>query len=330
MATFRALVLNQADGDVRAAVQELDEASLPDGDVTLSVEWSSLNYKDGMILLGQGRLVRDYPHVPGVDLAGTVEASASDRFSPGDRVVLTGWRVGEIWWGGFAERARVKSEWLVRLPDGLSTRTAMGLGTAGFTSMMAVAALEDHGLAPSDRPVLVTGAAGGVGSVAVHLLARLGHHVVAATGRPEHHEWLGALGAREFVARDELASLPARPLLSERWAGCVDPVGGDTLAHVLAEMSYGSSVAACGLAGGNQLNTTVVPFLLRAVNLLGIDSVACPTPRREQLWRRLAEVVDGGALEELITEATLDELPRLAPDILAGRIRGRVVVRTRA
>jgi acrylyl-CoA reductase (NADPH) len=296
--------------------------------VTVAVEWSSLNYKDGMILKGLGRLVRDYPHVPGIDLAGTVEESADPRYSPGDRVVLTGWRVGEVWWGGYATRARVKGDWLSPLPEGLTTRQAMAVGTAGFTSMLAVDTLERHGLQRGE-PVLVTGAAGGVGSVAIGLLARLGFEVTASTGRvSEEGDALRAIGATDVIDRAELAEAPTRPLLSERWAGAVDAVGSATLAHILAEVRYGGAVAACGLAGGNDLPTSVVPFLLRGITLYGIDSVMCPSERRAEVWSRLAEVLDASALEAMTSEITLEELPALGDEILAGRTRGRLVVKT--
>lgn len=325
--TFTALVLDQTDDGLTSELRQLDDASLPDGDVTVDVEWSSLNYKDGLILQGQGRLVRDYPHVPGIDLAGTVVDSTSDRFTAGDRVVLTGWRVGEIWWGGYASRARVKAEWLVPLPESISTRQAMAVGTAGFTAMQALLALEDDGLRPGDGPLLVTGASGGVGSSGVLWASAAGHEVAASTGRPENADELHALGATQIVDRAELAENPSRPLLSERWAGCIDAVGGDTLSHVLAELTYGGAVAACGLAGGNHLHTTVIPFLLRGAKLLGIDSVLCPAPVRERVWARIAEVLDPDKLESLTTEVGLGDVPGLAPEILAGRVKGRTVVR---
>lgn len=325
--TFTALVLDETDTGVTSEVRQLDDDTLPDGDVTVAVEWSSLNYKDGMILRGQGRLVRNYPHVPGVDLAGTVLESASDRFAPGDRVVLTGWRVGEVWWGGYATRARVKADWLVALPPRLSTRQAMAVGTAGFTAMQALLALEDDGLRPGGGPLLVTGASGGVGSSAVLWGSTAGHEVWASTGRPQNGDELRGLGASEVIDRAELSDNPSRPLLSERWAGCIDAVGGDTLAHVLAELRYGGAVAACGLTAGNQLATTVIPFLLRGVKLLGIDSVLCPMPVRERVWARIAEVVDDDKLEALTTEVPLDQVAGLADDILAGQVKGRVVVR---
>jgi len=325
---LRALLLDQSADGVTSDVVELDDDRLPEGDVTVAVEWSSLNYKDGMILKGIGRLVRDYPHVPGIDLAGTVEQSADPRFSPGDRVVLTGWRVGELWWGGYASRARVKGDWLSPLPDGLTTRHAMAVGTAGFTAMMAVDQLERHGVAKGE-PVLVTGAAGGVGSTAVGLLARLGYEVTASTGRVEAEgDALRAIGATQVIDREEIATAPERPLLSERWAGAVDAVGSATLAHILAETRYGGAVAACGLAGGNDLPTSVIPFLLRGVTLYGIDSVMCPTERRAATWARLAEVLDTAALDTMTSEVGLADVPALADDILAGRTRGRVLVNT--
>lgn len=325
--TFKALLLDQNDDGVSSQITELSDDRLPEGNVTVSVEYSSLNYKDGMVLSGIGRLVRDYPHVPGVDLAGTVESSEDGRFSPGDRVALTGWRVGETHWGGYSQRARVNADWLVPVPDAISTREAMAIGTAGFTAMQAIDALETAGLtAGSDNPLLVTGASGGVGGSAVLWGGLLGHHVVASTGRPENGDDLLALGAAQIIDRSELAENPSRPLLSERWAGCVDAVGGDTLAHVLTELRYGASVAACGLAGGNGLNTTVIPFLLRGVNLLGIDSVMCPAEHRATVWNRIAEVVDHDKLAALTSEIPLAEVADLASAILDGQVKGRVVV----
>ncbi|MEM9781123.1 MAG: MDR family oxidoreductase, partial [Pseudomonadota bacterium] len=281
--SFRALIVNKADdGAVTAAVEEIGEDRLPsaeDGaDVTVRVHHTTLNYKDGLCITGGGGLVRTFPHVPGIDFAGEVEASDSPDFKPGDRVVLTGWRVGEVWWGGYAEKARVKAGWLVPLPDGFDTRLAMAVGTAGFTAMLAVIALEQHGLKPGDGPVLVTGAAGGVGSVATAILAKLGYEVAAVTGRPETGDYLKGLGATQIVPREELAEPSGKPLERETWAGCVDAVGGGMLARVLTQMKYGGSVAAVGLAGGAKLPTTVIPFLLRGVNLLGIDSVMKPKP----------------------------------------------------
>ena len=323
---FKALVLEESDGKVSSSIEELDESRLPDGDVTVAVGYSTLNYKDGMVLKGVGRLVRSYPHVPGVDFAGTVEDSTHPDFAPGDAVVLTGWRVGEAHWGGHAQKARVKGDWLVKLPEALTAKRAMAIGTAGFTSMLAVMALEEHGLAPDGGPVLVTGGAGGVGSVATAILAKLGYRVAASTGRPETHDYLKDLGAAEIVDRAELSEAPARPLDKERWAGCIDAVGGTTLAHVLTQMSSRSSVAAVGLAGGSKLETTVIPFLLRGVNLLGIDSVMCPIERRRQAWARLARDLPLDKLDTMIEDATLADLPDLAGRILEGQVRGRIVV----
>ena len=326
MSGFRALVLREAEGRVTAAVEEVAEASLPPGEVTVDVEYSTLNYKDGLILNGLGRLVRKYPHVPGIDFAGTVAHSESPEYKPGDKVVLTGWRVGEAQWGGYARKARVKAAQLVRLPDGLSTKRAMAIGTAGFTAMLAVMALEQHGLKPGEGEVLVTGAEGGVGSVATAILSKLGHRVVASTGRPETHDYLRGLGAAGFLDRAELAKPPSRPLDAERWAGAVDAVGGTTLANLLTQLKYGASVAACGLAGGGDLPASVIPFLLRGVNLLGIDSVMCPIERRRAAWSRLARDLPLEKLDAMTETVALAALPELGKRILAGGIRGRVVV----
>lgn len=285
---------------------------------------STVNYKDGMVVQGIGRLVRDYPHVPGIDFAGTVRTSADDRYAPGDQVILTGWRVGEIHWGGLATVASVDGDWLVPMPAGLDASRAMAIGTAGFTSMLAVQALEAAGI--GDGPVLVTGAGGGVGGVAVQLLAAAGHEVAASTGRPELADYLTGLGATSIVDRAELAEVATRPLAGERWGGCVDAVGGTTLAHVLTEMAYGSSVAACGLAGGNGLDTTVIPFLLRGVNLLGIDSVMCPRERRMTAWTRIVELLDLDRLDSMTTTIGLADVADTAAAILAGQVKGRTVV----
>lgn len=325
--SFRALVVTKGDdGATSAAVREVDDADLPAGEVTVAVEYSTLNYKDGLCLGPGGGLVRSYPHVPGIDFAGTVEKSVDPRFAPGDKVVLTGWRVGEAQWGGYATRARVKADWLVPLPAGLTTRQAMAVGTAGFTAMLAVMALEDHGLQPGNGPVLVTGAAGGVGSVATAILARLGHEVAAVTGRPESADYLTRLGATRIVPRADLAETVKRPLESETWAGCVDAVGGAMLARVLGQMRYGASVAAVGLAGGAALPATVVPFLLRGVNLLGIDSVMCPTARRIQAWERVGRDLPLDLLETMVQPAGMADLPALGAAILKGGVQGRVVV----
>jgi acrylyl-CoA reductase (NADPH) len=325
MSGFKGLVLREADGKVTHAVETIAEADLPPGEVTVAVDYSTLNYKDGMIVNGIGRLVRKYPHVPGIDFAGTVEQSASADYRPGDKVVLTGWRVGEVSWGGFAQKARVKASQLVPLPPGLSTKQAMAIGTAGFTAMLAVMALEDHGLKPGAE-VLVTGAAGGVGSVSVAILAKLGFKVTASTGRPETHDYLKGLGASAFIDRAELAKVPARPLDSEKWAGAIDSVGGTTLATLITQLAYRASVASCGLAGGTDLALTVVPFLLRGVNLLGIDSVMCPVDRRRAAWQRLARDLPKDRLEAITQTIPLDSIGDWAGRILKGGVRGRLVI----
>jgi acrylyl-CoA reductase (NADPH) len=322
---FNALMVRK-EGDEKpvASVEEISEDQLPEGDVTVAVEYSTVNYKDGLCIGPGGGLVRTYPHVPGIDFAGTVEASDDDRYKPGDKVVLTGWRVGEVHWGGYAQKARVKADWLVPLPEGLDTRQAMAVGTAGFTAMLAVMALERHGI--KDGPVLVTGAAGGVGSVATAILAGLGHAVAGVTGRPETGDYLTALGATQIVAREELNETVKRPLEKETWGGCVDAVGGEMLARVLGQMQYGASVAAVGLAGGAGLPATVIPFLLRGVNLLGIDSVMQPYENRVAAWQRIATDLPMDKLEAMVHPATLGDLPQLGRDILKGQVKGRVVV----
>ena len=325
--SLKALVVRR-DGDmIRRAVEELDDDALPEGEVTVDVEYSTINYKDGLCLTGQRGLVRDYPHVPGIDFAGTVRASSEDRFKPGDKVILTGWGVGETRWGGYASRARVKAGWLVPLPEGLSTRQAMAVGTAGLTAMLSIMALEEHGLTPAAGEVLVTGASGGVGSVAIALLDALGHEVAAVTGRPENDGYLRRLGARTIIPRAELAAPTDQPLEGARWAGCIDSVGGAMLARVLGQLRYGASVASVGLAGGVELPTTVLPFLLRGVNLLGIDSVYQPLPRRLVAWERLARTLPPALLDLATREVTLEEVVDLGDDILQGKLTGRTVVR---
>jgi acrylyl-CoA reductase (NADPH) len=318
------LVEKDEDGKTSASVGQISLEDLPAGDVTVAIEYSTVNYKDGLCLGPGGGLVRTYPHVPGIDFAGTVEASDDPRYKAGDKVVLTGWRVGEAHWGGYAQKARVKAEWLVPLPDGLDTRAAMAVGTAGFTAMLSVMALEDHGI--KDGPVLVTGAAGGVGSVATALLANLGHDVAAVTGRPETADYLTDLGAKQIVAREELNETVKRPLEAETWGGCVDAVGGEMLARVLGQMQYGASVAAVGLAGGAGLPATVIPFLLRGVNLLGIDSVMQPYENRVRAWDRIAKDLPIEKLNAMVHPAVLSDLPTLGRDILKGQVKGRVVV----
>ena len=325
---FIALVMEQGeDGLAAASIKEIDESALPEGNVTVAVEYSTVNYKDGLCLSAKGGgLVRNYPHVPGIDYAGTVEASDDDRYAPGDKVVLTGWRVGEATWGGYAQKARISADKLVPLPKGLDTRQAMAVGTAGFTAMLAVMALEDHGLKPGTGPVLVTGAAGGVGSVATAILANLGYEVAAVTGRPDQAAYLKSLGATTIVAREELNETVKRPLEAETWAGCVDAVGGEMLARVLGQMKYGASVSAVGLAGGAGLPATVIPFLLRGVNLLGIDSVMQPYENRLRAWARIATDLPMDKLEAMVQPAKLSDLPGLGADILKGQVKGRVVV----
>jgi acrylyl-CoA reductase (NADPH) len=326
--TFRALLLTKEEGGtVSQSLDEIGEDRLPAaGDVAVGVQYSTVNYKDGLCLTGSGGLVRSYPHVAGIDFAGVVEASQDRRYKPGDKVLLTGWRVGEVWWGGYAQKARVKAGWLVPLPEGLTARQAMAVGTAGFTAMLAVLALEDHGLTPQRGEVLVTGAAGGVGSVATAILANLGYQVVAVTGRPETAAYLRELGAGRVVPREELNVTSKRPLEAETWAGCVDAVGGRMLARVLGQMKYRCSVAAVGLAGGSELPANVIPFLLRGINLLGIDSVMRPYEDRIRAWKRIATDLPMARLEAMIQPATLAEVPALGRAILEGRVKGRVVV----
>ncbi|MDG2286100.1 MAG: oxidoreductase [Alphaproteobacteria bacterium] len=327
MSEFRALVLRKADRKVSAAFETLTEADLPEGDVLVRVSHSTVNYKDGMVMNGVGRLVREYPHVPGIDFSGTVETSDNPDFKPGDEVVLTGWRVGETHWGAYAEKARVKGDWLVPLPAGLSMENAMAVGTAGFTAMMAVQSLEAHGVTPSGGEVLVTGASGGVGSVATAILANLGYDVTASTGRPEQGDYLTGLGAKTIIDRAELSELPSRPLARERFAGAIDNVGGATLSNLLTQISYGGSVAAVGLTGGNELSSTLLPFLLRGVNLLGIESVMCPKTPRTETWKRLAKDLPMGKLRAMVEIHALDDLPRLGKEILSGAVLGRAVIK---
>nr|WP_321509549.1 oxidoreductase [uncultured Celeribacter sp.] len=325
---MRALIMEQNDdGLAEPHIKDIPEADLPEGDVLVRVEYSTLNYKDGLCLSPKGGgLVRNYPHVPGIDFAGVVEASDTPEFAPGDRVILTGWRVGEIHWGGYAEKARVKADWLVPLPEGISTRQAMAVGTAGLTAMLAVLALEDHGLRPEQGPVLVTGASGGVGSVATAILSRLGYEVAAVTGRPESADYLKHLGASQIVPREDLNEVIKRPLERETWGGCIDAVGGAMLARVLGQMKARASVASVGLAGGTDLPAKVTPFLLRGINLLGIDSVTEPKENRIRAWNRIVTDLPVTKLEEMIQEATLADVPALGAAILKGQVKGRVVV----
>ena len=324
---FNALVVNKnEDEKTSAAVEQISVDQLPEGNVTVAVEYSTVNYKDGLCIGSGGGMVRNYPHVPGIDFSGTVEASDDDRYSPGDKVVLTGWRVGEVQWGGYSQKARVNADWLVPLPELISSKQAMAIGTAGLTAMLAIIALEQHGLQKSNGSVLVTGGSGGVGSVAIAILSKLGYEVATVTGRPESAEYLKSLGASIIVPREELNEAIKRPLEKQVWSGCVDTVGGEMLARVFGQMFYGSSVAAVGNAGGARLPASVMPFILRGVNLLGIDSVMQPYQNRLKAWERLASDLPMDKLEAMITPATLSDLPRLGVDILKGQVRGRVVV----
>ena len=324
---FRALITDKdADGNVSSSVQVLEDERLPEGDVTVDIEWAGLNYKDGLCLTGGGGLVRAYPHVAGIDFAGTVRESRDGRYAIGDQVVLTGWRVGETHWGGYAERARVNADWLVPLPAGLSTRDAMVVGTAGLTAMLAIDRLEAAGLQPGTGEVLVTGAAGGVGSIATALLSKLGYQVAALSGRPQHGEALKALGAASIIGRNDFLAQPDKPLESARWDGAIDSVGGKVLGKLLKQVKYGGAVASLGNAGGIALETTVLPFILRGVTLIGIDSVMQPYATRVAAWRRIAETFDIAAYASLVRDIGLEELPVAAAEILAGEVRGRVIV----
>jgi acrylyl-CoA reductase (NADPH) len=326
VATFKAIVIEKADGATRATLADFDEANLMDGDVTVRVEYSTLNYKDGLAITGKAPVVRRFPMIAGIDFAGTVEASSSPAWKAGDKVVLNGWGCGETHLGAYGAKARVKGDWLVRLPEGMRAREAMAIGTAGYTAMLAVMALERHGLAPEQGPIAVTGAAGGVGSVAVALLSKRGFTVHAVTGRAQEADYLKGLGAAEVIDRKELSG-PAKPLAKERWAGAVDAVGSTTLANLLSMTRYGGAVAACGLAGGMDLPTSVAPFILRGVCLYGIDSVMCPLPRRKEAWTKLASELDRQKLAAMTREIGLSEVIGVAPEILAGQVRGRIVVK---
>jgi acrylyl-CoA reductase (NADPH) len=326
VAAFKAIVIDKAEGGQKVALTDFDEAGLMDGDVTVRPEWSTVNYKDGLALTGKAPVIRRFPMIAGVDLAGTVESSSHPQWKAGDRVVLNGWGLGETHLGAYAQKARVRGDWLVALPAGMSARDAMAIGTAGYTAMLAVMALERHGLTPAHGPIIVTGAAGGVGSVAVALLARLGFAVIASTGRPSEADYLKRLGAGEIIERQELAG-PAKPLAKERWAGGIDAVGSTTLANVLSMTRYGGAVAACGLAGGMDLPATVAPFILRGVSLIGIDSVMCPLDRRREAWKRLASELDRGSLAAMTSEIGLHEVIDAGRRIVAGEVRGRIVVK---
>lgn len=326
MGTFKAIRIDKAEKGTTAALTQFDEAELMEGDVTVRVEWSTLNYKDGLALTGRAPVVRRFPMIAGIDFSGTVEQSSNPQWKAGDKVICNGWGMGETHLGAYAEKARVKGDWLVRLPEGMSARDAMAIGTAGYTAMLAVLALETHGLTPQHGPIVVTGAAGGVGSVATAVLSKLGYHVIASTGRMSEAAYLKEIGAAEVIDRNELSG-PAKPLARERWAGGIDSVGSTTLANLLSMTKYGGAIAACGLAGGMDLPSSVAPFILRGVCLLGIDSVMCPTERRKLAWRRLATDLDPARLAEITHEIDLEQVIAAGPKILAGQVRGRIVVK---
>ena len=325
---YRALVVNKTDDAFSVAVQQLDESQLPAGDVTIRVEWSSVNYKDGLACSPTGRVVRSYPMVPGVDLAGSVVSSTDSRYAPGDKVIVTGFDLGVAHPGGFAELARVPADWVVSLPPGLTTKESMAIGTAGLTAALSVDALERNGLRKEQGTVIVTGATGGVGSTAVSMLAQLGYTVAASTGKESEHEFLRGLGATEILSRADVSAESPRPMETERWAAAVDPVGGATTAYLLRTAKYGGSVAVSGLTGGGTLNTTVFPFILRGVNLLGIESVSCPMAVRLRIWDRLgADLKPHGLMDSIAVETGLEDVVSVAEQILAGQVRGRTLVR---
>jgi acrylyl-CoA reductase (NADPH) len=324
--TFKAIVIRKTDGGQTVELSDFDENELMDGDVTFRVAWSTVNYKDGLAVTGKAPVVRRFPMIAGVDAVGSVLTSSHSEWKPGDKVILNGWGCGESHLGAYAEKARVKGDWLVPLPSGLPMRDAMAVGTAGYTAMLAVMALERQGITPDRGPIVVTGAAGGVGSVAVALLAKLGYQVSASTGRVQEANYLKSLGATEIVNREEL-SAPAKPLAKERWAGGIDTVGSTTLANVLSQIRYGGAVAACGLAGGMDLPTTVAPFILRGVSLIGIDSVMCPQKLRREAWKRLDSNLDRAKLADMTTEIGLFDVIEAGRQIVEGRVRGRLVVK---
>jgi acrylyl-CoA reductase (NADPH) len=326
MSTFKAIVIDKTDAGQTVRLTDFDDEDLMDGNVTVRIEWSTINYKDGLALTGKAPVVRRFPMIAGVDFAGTVEQSSHPAWKPGDKVVLNGWGLGETRLGAYAEKARVNGDWLVRLPEGMDARAAMAIGTAGYTAMLAVMALEHVGLAPARGPVIVTGAAGGVGSVGVAVLGKLGYTVAVSTGRLEEADYLKALGAKEIVERGELSG-PVRPLAKERWAAGIDVVGSTTLANVLSMTRYGGAVAACGLAGGMDLPATVAPFILRGVSLLGIDSVMCPLQLRQEAWRRLASDLDQSKIAAMVNEIRFDEVIAAGQRIIDGKVRGRIVVK---
>ena len=322
---FKGILIEKNDGQYTESVQSIDELQLPEGDVSIDVAYSTLNFKDGLAITGKGPVVRSFPMVPGIDLVGTVTHSDSDRFQAGDEVLLNGFGVGEKHWGGLAEKARLKSDWLIKLPAGLSAKQAMAIGTAGYTAMLSVIALERHGITPDKGDVLVTGANGGVGSFAITLLAKLGYRVIASTGRPEEADYLTALGAAEIIDRNTL-SAPGRPMVKERWAAAIDSVGSHTLTNVCAGLKYGGVVTACGLAQGMDFPASVAPFILRGITLAGIDSVMRPLADREEAWARLADILTDDDFTSIGTEISLDEAVATAHELMAGKVRGRVLV----
>ncbi|MGM4893966.1 acrylyl-CoA reductase (NADPH) [Tardiphaga sp. 839_C3_N1_4] len=326
MGTFKAVRIDKADKGTTVALTQFDETELMDGDVTVRVEWSTVNYKDGLAVTGKAPVVRRFPMIAGIDFAGTVESSSNPNWKPGDKVIGNGWGMGETHLGAYAEKTRVKGDWLVRLPAGMTTRDAMAVGTAGYTAMLSVLALENHGLKPADGPIVVTGAAGGVGSVAIAVLSKLGYQVIASTGRTSEEGYLKGLGASEIIDRNELSG-PAKPLAKERWAGGIDSVGSTTLANLLSMTKYRGAIAACGLAAGMDLPSSVAPFILRGVCLLGIDSVMCPIELRKQAWARLATDLDHTKLAEITQEIPLDQVIDAGAKVLAGQVRGRIVVK---
>jgi acrylyl-CoA reductase (NADPH) len=326
LGTFKAVRIDKADKGTTVALTQFDESELMDGDVTVRVEWSTVNYKDGLAVTGKAPVVRRFPMIAGIDFAGTVESSSNPNWKPGDKVIGNGWGMGETHLGAYAEKTRVKGDWLVRLPEGMTTRDAMAVGTAGYTAMLSVLELEKHGLKPADGPIVVTGAAGGVGSVAIAVLSKLGYQVIASTGRTSEEGYLKGLGATDVIDRTELSG-PAKPLAKERWAGGIDSVGSTTLANLLSMTRYRGAIAACGLAAGMDLPSSVAPFILRGVCLLGIDSVMCPIELRQQAWARLAIDLDHAKLAEITQEITLDQVIDAGAKVLAGQVRGRIVVK---
>lgn len=327
MGSFKALVVNKDDNDFTVDIKSLSLDDLPEGEVLIEVAYSSVNYKDGLAAIPDGKIVSTYPFVPGIDLAGTVVSSKDERFKEGDKVIATSYEIGVTHFGGFSEYARIPAKWIVPLPEGLTLKEAMTFGTAGFTAALSVQYLQDNGVKPEDGPVLVSGSTGGVGSAAISMLSKLGYEVVASTGKESQHEYLKSIGAKEVIAREDLLPEKIRPLDSQRWAGAIDPVGGKTLAYILSTTKYGGTVAVSGLTGGANVETTVFPFILRGVKLIGVDSVYCPMPIRQKLWQRLASDLKPEKLDKITREITLEELPQALKDILQGKLTGRTIVK---